>query len=88
MRTFERAELFIVDDRPCIPSIERPRSIMYAKECDTEEQDDEMISTISVQPHALASVIGAFADDPLWDEFLEEMAKARQKQNQTYAEAE
>ncbi len=46
-----------------------------------------MTSTISVQPHALADVIGAFADDPLWDEFLEEIAKSRREQDQAYREA-
>ncbi len=42
----------------------------------------------SAQPHPIISVIGIFSDDPLWGEFIEEMAKARREQEQAYAEIE
>ena len=29
--------------------------------------------------HPLARVIGGFADDPLWDEFIEEMEQSRRE---------
>ena len=35
--------------------------------------------------HPLAGVIGMFADDPLWDEFIEEMAKYRRECDERYA---
>lgn len=31
------------------------------------------------ETHPLADVVGAFADDPLWEEFLEEMERSRRE---------
>jgi len=31
------------------------------------------------EPHPLASVAGSFADDPLWDEFLQAMEESRRQ---------
>ncbi len=31
------------------------------------------------EEHPLARVIGGFADDPLWDEFIEEMEQSRRE---------
>lgn len=50
--------------------------------------ESEAPEEASVQPHPIVSVIGIFSDDPLWDEFIEEMAKARREQGHAYAETE
>lgn len=33
----------------------------------------------SSEEHPLARVIGGFADDPLWDQFIEEMEQSRRE---------
>ena len=35
------------------------------------------------EAHPLAGVIGGFADDPLWDEFLEQMEQSRRALDHT-----
>lgn len=84
MITFGRPEEFIVDDRPRVPQVERPR---YVRDCNLMEPDYEP-SIKSSQPHPIVNGIGIFSDDPLWDEFVEEMAKARREQEQAYTETE
>ena len=39
-------------------------------------------------PNPIISAIGVFSDDPLWDDFIEELAKFRREQEQEYEETE
>ena len=48
-------------------------------------------STNGITPpeeNPLSHVIGGFADDPLWDEFLEEMERSRRELDQQHRLAE
>jgi hypothetical protein len=36
------------------------------------------------EEHPLARVIGGFADDPLWDEFIEEMEQSRREMDRKH----
>lgn len=46
-------------------------------------EDDDMKGAAQMKENPLSPVIGGLADDPLWDEFIEEMERSRQELDQT-----
>lgn len=39
---------------------------------------------VAPEENPLSRVIGGFADDPLWDEFIEEMERSRREQDRLH----
>ena len=46
-------------------------------------EDDDANEAAQTEENPLSRVVGGFAGDPLWDEFIEEMEQSRQELDQT-----
>ena len=75
-----------VPDAPCPPDAPTPEQTDSAPETDKEAAlDSEELLRLKYVPipyHPLAPLNGAFNDDPLWDEFWQNVLDYRQKQNE------
>lgn len=48
------------------------------------EEDSGMNGAATPEENPLSRVIGGFADDPLWDEFIKEMERSRREQDRQH----